>query len=100
MQESHDVSADLKRIQFGRSWWEPGSSMIGPGHTNASTAAEGEAVTTASFFPATDRQFMGAAPAPPHSKRNCGSGLSLVSLLTDSMTRYSWSALLTFPDTQ
>jgi len=47
-----------------------------------------------------DVHFMSDPPAPSAGTGVIEHRLCWVPILTDSMTRYSWSAVLTFPDTQ
>jgi hypothetical protein len=88
------VSAGLKGSQSGRFEGGPGAPSSSPeAHCGADCVSQRTAVTVPSLFPATQsaisRVILLRRPLMPELRK---SRLCLVSLLTDSMTRYSLSA--------
>jgi hypothetical protein len=76
-------SADLKGSQFSRFRGEPESLPVVAEHTNTTAAVEDQAVAIASFFPASDGQFMNASPAPSTPRPYCGIPVASIFVSTD-----------------
>src|SRR6266550_2759489 len=95
-----NVSAILKGIHFRRLWVGQRERRRARNTPLRRLLRKSKQSWSRVFSRNMDVHFMSDPPAPSAGAGVVEHRLCLVSILTDSRTRYSLSALLTFPDTQ